>query len=599
MYCIHCGARLEGTPKFCYRCGQPVSQPEERQELTVEAKGPSAEGAVHAPKPRRPRRMRAWTRVLLILFLVLLSAVLVGTGAVVGMGLHRVDQLARIVPADTPVFISLCPTLLHLPQLRYVDNLRKAAGVFAVVPAALDLDEWLGPGDGRSLDVDLQRDVLPWIGREVSLALVNDADGNPQILFAAATRNKRGSDRFLSHLRSQFEDMDVDFRATVYRDVQITEVVPPGPPWAYATVKHMVLVASDVNALCDAIDRAADGSTAVLRDKRSFRTALGDLPRSRLGYVYLDWADLPQDLSENLDQAVPFLVTRFQAMETFAAAPQLGKDGLSIAYVTHYDLSRLSADHERELRQAADMDRLIALAPTDSIAYLSGRNLPVFFEALGADLPEELGSLMTQAQDAEFVDSLLSEMSGEYACFLSADSSGLLGQAEIPVGILFLFQIEDRQLMESTLGALAPAIAQDAYVDLRSDEINGATVWLLEDPSSEAAIGFGLTDDAMFLASSRNMLAVATASGGSELVDSALFQAATGPLPHPCRGQGYVDVHGALELADAFLGEADREQFDTIVRPYIEPILALSTAAEPMDKTGALRGTVFVHTAAQ
>lgn len=599
MYCIHCGSRLEGTPKFCYRCGQPVPQPEGTQGLVVRADTPSAERVQRPPKPKRPRRMPVWLKVFLILFLVLFSVAFVGAGTFAGMGLHRVDQLAKIVPADTPVIVSFCPTLLHLPQLRYTDNLRKAAAVFAVVPAALDLDEWVVQDNGWGLDVDLERDILPWIGREVSLALVSDADDDPQILLAAATRSERASDMFLSHLRSQLEDMDVAFRATVYRDIQITEMAPPAPPWAYATVKHMVVVASDVDVLRDTIDRAAGESTAALYDKRSFRTALDDLPPSRLGYVYLDRSDLPQGLSDGLDEVAPFLATRLRAVETFAAAPQLRRDGLSIAHVTHCNLSKLPADQERELQQSADVDRLIALAPAESIAYLSGRNLPMFVEALGADLLSVLAGQAEQDMGVQWIDSLLSELSGEYACLLSADSSGLPGIADAPAGILFLFGIEDRQLVEDRLSSLAALIAQDASLDLRLDEINDVTVWLLEDPGTELAIGFGFVDDAVFLASSRKMVEIATASGGSKLVDSPLFQAATGPLPRQCRGQSYVDVHEALQLAYALLDETDRQQFDEKVRPYIEPVLALGIATEPMDKAGVLRGTLFVHTAAQ
>jgi hypothetical protein len=558
---------------------------------------------------------------LLALIVVCSVAVL---GAYLWLGLHRTNQAARIVPAQTSAFVCISPSLLQLPQLRNADNLVKGAAVLAALPGVLEAGEAIQ--DNFSLDdfdVDPKKDILPWIGREMSLAVLHSGrrssdtgsapglaapakplpgayDGPPLVL-AAATRNRSASDAFLAKLRSQMEWQGILFEETTYRGTEITEIVSPrGIPLAYATFNHLVVIATDLDTLRDSIDAAAEDDIPVLNDQEAFKDVLDDLPANRFGYMYLDWPALTGHVWEDLE-ALP--MGGLQAIENVGVALSLASDGLRFDYVANYDLDALSQAEEELLRQSPNPHRLTDIAPADSLVYISGQNLPLVWETFeDSDLGETFREALQELEyttGVHFVNDILDLMPGEYAWVLAPDPAGFWGDETVWLGFLLFIEADERALVERNLDDLASALSQDSDIYLYQDEINRVPVWLLEDRYEGTTLGYGFMGDFLFIGTSRDMIRLATPAENSSLADNELFRAAVKPLPGKSRGYVYVNVQQSVRTAYQAMDDHAREEFNTTARPYMESIRAISMAAEPMDKKGVLRGVLFVHTEAE
>ena len=601
MYCIKCGTKLEGSPQFCHHCGQPLAQAS--RPVVPQPPGASLPVAAMPTATRRAQRkaLPKWLTIVLVGFLILVLACgVTATSVYLLLGLHRTNQAAKIVPAETTVFVSLSPTLLHLPQLRYAGNLTKAGAVFFALPQALGMGDVVQEGALLDLDVDPNKDILPWIGREVSLAVVGGDRGEaPRLILAVATRNKRASDAFLEEIQSEMEDRGVEFDEMTYRGTRIIEIVTSGSePWAYATFQHLVVIATDVDTLRDSIDAATQGGKRVLYRQASFKKTLDELPASRLGYIYLDWSELPEDIWDELEVLGELPIASFQAIKDISIAFGLRKDGLCFDHIIHYDTSALSSIQKQALRQSANPHKLIDIAPADVLAYVSGQKLFLTANALQEGLGEDIVEEIERETGVHLVDDVLSEMPGEYAWVLVSDRAGLLGE-DVPVGLLLFIEIEDRTQIEQSLEDLADALAEDGYLDFYQDEVNRVPVWFLGDEEADVAVGYGFVKDYLFIGTSKNVIELATDTGGSALADSKRFQTAVKPLPGGSSGYVYVDVQQSVEVIYRTLDDYDRDEFDENIRPYIESLLAISLATEPMDNNGVLGGALFVYTEAE
>ena len=596
MYCIHCGAKLEGRPKYCYHCGRPL-------DLASRPAVPQPPGALSptggAPPVviRRPRR-RYLPRWLVTTILVLIVVVLVCGGAVsavyLSLGLHRTFQAARVVPARTILLVSLSPTLQHLPQLRYADNVRKGGAVLVALLGIAEELDLVGQELPLDLDLDVERDILPWIGREVSLGIVPPGvgaeDGEGGLVLVAATRNRHTSDAFLEQLRYQLEGQDYEFEETIYRGAEITEFGRRGePPLAFTTVKHLVIAATSVDLLEEMIDAAEGDDKSALFEQRAFKDAVDSLPASRLGYAYFgSWSMLSEDIWEDLGPIEELPMARLLAMEKAIVALGLAEDGLCFDYARHYDLGALSSAQKDQLRQSASRHRLLDMTPRDAVLYISGQDLSSAVQSFTdtetwGDLENDIGIYQ--------LDDLLSSLTGDYAWVAVADSSGLLASV-VPMGVLFYIELEDRESVERILEDLF----QEMDLQLDEDEIDRVPVWLAEDENAGITIGYGFVEDYVFVGTSRNMIRLAVEARDAPLADNPAFRKAVKPLPQDNRGYLYVDVRELVDTLYREMDDDDQENFDATIRPYIESILSISNAAQSMDRHGVVRGVLFVQT---
>lgn len=597
MYCIKCGRELEGRPKFCPYCGQQltqVSRPETRG-------GAQTSRPAGAPPSRARRRRTVHAPRWLVTPALVLLGLVVGCLAVAGgvyfwLGMHRQNQAAKIVPEETSAFVCISPTLLQLPQLRNVENALDSGAMVAALPGVTGAAEAFQRNLPAGFDIDPRRDLLPWIGREVSLAVVPRDDTGPSLIMTAVTRNRDASDAFLDRFRSEMEEQGVEFDEDTYRGILVTRIASrTAARFSYATVNGMVVVASDAQTLRGSIDVAEEGRSSALYGRKDFREVLKDLPANRLGYVYLDWSSLMGPTLDELEEAGGMALNP-QMVEDTALALSLRRNGLRFDFRTQFDTRSLSGVESDWLSQSSSPRRVARLAPDASMVYVSGQDLPLALESFAGLGLYEVFDEIEYETGVDLEHDVLSQMQGEYAWVVAPDRGGLWGDEMTPVGLLLFMEVDNRRRLQDNLEDAVNALTMGGGVYTYADEIDGVPVSFLEDEYGEVTIGYGFVEDFLFLGSSREIVELAIAGRESPLSDSRLFQTAVQQLPGKVRGHGYVNVEDVLTTIYRAMDDFDREQFNEQTRAYVESVRAVSIGTKPMNKNGILEGALFVCT---
>jgi hypothetical protein len=566
--------------------------------------------------PASARKGKPLGRQLTVLLVAVLGVLLVLATALVGtyfgLGLHRTDQAATIVPAETTAFISVSPSLWQLRQLLVSGDVGSEVAFLAPIAGLLAAGQDVPSDIPLDLDIDPGRDILPWIGREVSVAVVPgsgfradfgsraalaapapgtmQAYEQPALVLAAATRSRRSSDRFLEGLREQLEERGFEFSTSMYRGVVVTEALSPGEvPIAYATVNRLVVLATDPASLEEAIDASLGAGGPVLASSDRFDDLVSRLPRNRLGYAYVNAAQLAADAVQDLDQ-----VGGLGAIDSLAVAASLRDDGLSLTFAAQYDVMRLPELVRQQLTKAPNPNRLAERVPSGALVYVSGQDLAHTWQSLlaseGGELLEQLGS----SGGADAADGLLSGFSGEYAIAVSADSGGLLGDTDVPIGLVALFDMAHRADAERSADELGDLFSGLVGGQPVAAELDGAQVWMVQDSYGGGSLSYGVVGDKLVVASSLDLARQVVESAGESLAESDRFREAVKPLPGRNRGYMYVDVELAVRALDWMLDDMARREFNESVRPYVQGVRTVALAAEPMDADGIVRGVLFV-----
>ena len=632
FFCPHCGQTHNPGTRFCPTTGQaiPVSYPCPKCGSDTEPGWracPNCGLVLAGTAPIAARNV--WARRLVIVGSIFLAVIIVACGVLyVGLGLFRTDQAARIVPADrTGILVSISPSLWQLPRLRYADRFAESAAVFVGVPGVLEVSQVIQNNLPVDLAIDPQADILPWMGREVSLAvLFSDESGSSilstgrlaaqttqnsptyrgtPLIFAAATRNQNASDAFLRKLKTQMEREGVEFEVFTYQGIEITQIVSPdNVPFAYATYNRMVVIATDADTLFASIDTAMGNNTPALYEQAGYRETLGKLPGNRLGTIYFNVKAFEAHGGSEILSALPS--RSFQAIEDMGLGFSLMEEGLRFDYLVNYRVNELPQVNIESLSQPANPHRLVNAAPADTFFYMSGQNLSRMWEiqANSSDggefldlLPSDFVQRIALETGVHLENDLFANMAGEYAWLLVPDADSFLPQfGEVPLGLLFFVQAENTAHVERSLDGLASSFAQEEGLEFYTDFFNGVEVQVMQQQSVNFVWGYGFLEDTLFVGTSRNMLNQAASGNQISLADNELFQAAIEPLPNDSQGYLYLDVQEAVRLIYQAMSDREKEDFNAEIRPYVSSIQALTLATEPMDKDGSSRGVLFVLT---
>lgn len=650
--CPLCGHPHPAGARFCPATGQPIPEPptlcpECGQNLRPDwiacpNCGTRLQGPLPYPQPSytlaqpRPRRRARW---LLVPGFLLLLVLVVAAALYLFLGLHRVNQIAKVVPADTRAVLSINPSLpqmLRLYQER--DALSDTFSIFAVLADLLDLNFSTAGSDLPAgmldntladLNIDLQHEILTWVGPEISLAVLNEERygslpagssahlakpasafyNTTPVMLAVATRNQKASADFLNRLRGQLERQGAEFQTWNYQDIPITEVVSGSDlPLAYAVYQHLVVVATHADIIVDSIDSAQGKDRAVLANQENYHQALDVLPANRLGYLYLDWPNTIGGFGFNV----------LSTTKNFGLALILEQSGLRFDYAFQYNLGLLTPQQVQALRQPAHADRLRQIVPADSLFYVSGMNVTQGWQS---SLTSEMGSAIQDVQaqlmwelgmptdnsqvdlEAEiewqtgvnFQNDLLAKMKGDYALVLAPDPDGLFGEEDIPFGLLFYVRVDDLENFQVDFNRVLQMMADGSGLDLYQERTNNIDTVYLEDSYGNMTLGYGFIQDVLFVGTSANMLELAARGPSQPLAANPIFQAAMDPLPED-RGSYYFDVAEIMRMYYNLLSEGERQDFNQNVRPYVDSIQSIGVSTGELKKQDWLYGSVFINT---
>ena len=504
------------------------------------------------------------------------------------------SRAAEIVPPDSFLFATFNP---NLQQADNFDLLKRAWGDMPGVgdklenwPAALFEDS----------DFDYEADIKPWLGPEAAVAITGMnllSGGEPSFLFAIATRDTGASDRFLDKVREQEGGT---FQEETYQGVTLhvkqVEDKTVEQPFTYATFNHFVVLASDDETMKDAID-AWKGKKSLAQDD-TFIKAQGSLPVERIGFAYVDYAQIiglakmamisgmAGPSTPGMDQ----LLSQAEAFQAVAFSLGFTPNGVRMDTVIVYDPAKLP---EEALQAGPSSNKILDRAPANAILYIPGMNLGTSMQT-GLDLlrqsdpstAEELDSALQTLREQlglDLEEELFPLLDGEFALILFPDPQGLMGMPDVPLGVMLITEVSDEGKMTNVLGKLETIFAASGEVETRREQVGGRDVTFLYEPTGNPVLGYAVADGFLILSTSADGMKTAL-EGGEVLSQAALFKAATAPLPKPNGGYFFFNLQETMDTLEKTMEPADLEDFTQKVKPFLRPLKAVAAAGEPVSQ---------------
>ena len=366
--------------------------------------------------------------------------------AQIAVGQSRSIAIATtFVPATSPFSLSLLSTpesLLALSQSGLPDDQIIAEG------------QQLRQSLSALIGLDYERDVLPWLGGEMTFALTDmdlDADAangeQPGYLLAIAIAPNRQLEarealRLLWQRRSLSGDVPRSERVSGVRLLYSAQLESKGVGAAASALvgDRFVLFANDARVLRRSI-RAAQ-STTNLAQNRAYRETVAQLPDERVGLAYFE----PSRMAMSLELSSGGVVARLR---------QAQRVGLSAKRFVNEDIS-LGAD---------EISRTMAFLPAESQWAIASADLSERSSALSAlgVAEKDLPSFMASAADGFYA---LGRVNAGWILIIERDEEKVAAQ--------------DAAALEKGYSAVPVALGEDeaAENDLKeSGAANEAIAW--------------------------------------------------------------------------------------------------------------------------
>ncbi|NSW82456.1 MAG: DUF3352 domain-containing protein [Syntrophothermus sp.] len=564
--CPNCNTTiLENDSLFCAGCGSPLTPPS-------------------VP----PRRKKLWIIAGVAVCLVLLGILAwrLWYGGPV--------RAAKLVPEDTDIFVVVKPD----PQ--QVKNFNHIKDIYLSIPEVREAVEEWEKDFRQEADLDFEADVKPWLGREAALAVPDlTVDEDPAVLLALETKDEAKTSACMRKMLARMEEDGYEFTTRVYQGTGVTVEENASNPFAYAITGDFLLVSNDEDLLCETIDRAKNNNKQNLANNEHYQEVMKRLPRGRALACYLDYQNLVQMARDEGSMGpVEWWLDRMEAYESIGYALSFVREGIRMDYV-----STLNPEKSSSLPTAgADkLEETLVLTPEDSVAYIGTTVIPSYLRNLLADVHTEPGlsdvseglNEMESETGIDIEQDILGWMKGEMALAIIPDNTGLFGETDIPVGFVFMVEVNDSDFAARKVDKIANVFMQEEPITLDHQTISGSEVrWLRDASSTDATLGYCFDNNYLIMGSSEYLFRQ-TLSKGNPLAKSPTFKSAMKEVPSPETSCMYFDVKKGTELLRKSLDSYDRQEFDQEVYPYVKPIKSVAFSAQ-VDKDNAESGTLMV-----
>jgi hypothetical protein len=456
---------------------------------------------------------------------------------------------AGAVPPDADIVISF-----DLLQVRDTDRVNRLVSAFAeplaaageIESADVDLLAEIDEELEAELGITLTDDVIPWIGRSVSIAVWIPADfeGDPDVLASIAVRDRGAAEAFVEALIDQ---STVDNGGTVER-----AQLRGGDRWIISEQGDTVVVVwldDDVMLLAPAmrtINRALDAREGTsLLDEPAFNEVLAELPSDRLVTMYFG-----PDFFESITE----LTSAFAGAGVPADVPTLEAIGVGFTLRDdgiQFDLAQVQESADDTVSFDVPVDSVAALPP-ETLGYLAftipeGVVDDTIIEGFRSVDPLAYDTLAEEAEELLGVDVfgvLLPAFAGDSMFAVVEARTGLIAeQSGVPLGLLGSLGVVDRPPVATALGSVEGLIEEQGFT------LVGENPTVVVADGTEF-VAYALTEGALVLGSPPPVV-VNYLGGAGGLTDGSLYR----ELDDALVGEGmsfYLDLEQSLALAREF-----------------------------------------------
>ena len=211
------------------------------------------------------------------------------------VGAKEPEYSARYYPPSTLAYAWVSLT----PGDGQFEEMRDIWGRFEDYPAFQDIIEQSKNDFNQESGIDFDTEIMPWIGPEISAALLAIEEEEPTAVATIGVRDSKTAAAFLAKWREYMaEGSDAAFQAGSHRGVDIW--VDDDAFQAYALTDNWLVYATDEKSLTDTLDRIEEGGGDSLADEAKFKAARVALPERRFASFYLNYQQGIEMLDEIL-----------------------------------------------------------------------------------------------------------------------------------------------------------------------------------------------------------------------------------------------------------------------------------------------------------
>lgn len=504
------------------------------------------------------------------------------------LGLAPQTQATRMMPADTPIYMSLS---LNLQNQAGYQNLKE---LYLDNPDVQDALDQLMADFEQDTSINFKEDIQPWLGTEAALAFprITDLDDfdTADILLTASTRDVEASEAFIQKLRDQGAEDGKPFQEGEHQGVfywfQETESEFDTPVYA-AIFDDFVVMTNSEETLFGAIDRSKSKGDS-LADDENYQAVMDALPSNGAFFTYIDWGTMADvALKEAPVELEPEQLSQLEALEGIGIAATLQPDGLQIDTAIRFDLEKLPESARAAFNRPGTPNQILNRIPANAIGFFNTYDLGSIWEqtrenlAASPDFEQQLADLEEET-GLNLDEDIFSWMTGESTLVVTEAQPA--DEFAPPLGGYLLIGTDDVELAQQKVDKLAELLSQEMFIEFESRTVGGQEMQVITDPVSQEIMGgYGFWEDFFVAGYLEDALVSAFAASDDPIVNSTSFKAVTDRLPDENYGYFYVNIDAIQRLVEAEMPEFDREDYENEVRPFIDPIKALGMASGPVE----------------
>ena len=491
------------------------------------------------------------------------AAALVGGGTIAYWALTRQQQLsvmpigANAIPQDALMVVSVSTDPGKWQQLREFGTPRSQAA-FDQNLAQLR-DRFL-----KSRGLEYQRDVQPWIGKEVTMAFLPPQAGvnvpppgqaaspptpQPTVMvlpIADALKAKEVLEQSPATKSGKWTERN-------YKGVKVRESQDSPSQSASIAVLDttQVMVANNPAAIDRAIDTVKGGAS--LAQTPGYGDALTQIKADdAMARFYVNIPAAANTSTANSNRAVPpQTLAQLQQNQGLAATATLANEGIQFK-----SISWLKPDSQRRFDTSNNAKMMPTRLPGDTLLMASGGNLKQFWQDYTQGVaanpiqfvnPEALKQGIRTTVGLDLEKDLLNWMQGEYSLALIPAPQG--APANLPASLVLMVRTNDRRAAETTLKKLDGVMADKYAFKVEESKIEGQSVvnWSL--PAASVNITRGWLDgDVAFLSLGAPVAGSFIPKPSTTLGENELFRKSTQSELGANNGHFYVDMDRVLKL---------------------------------------------------
>ncbi len=522
------------------------------------------------------------------------------------------EATARFIPERAPLYasINLRPGVSQLNLAREVYSLLRTDDF------ADHQDDLLEDIEDET-DIQFIDDVTPWLGTDVSFALLHEDIDVPEWIVLVQIKDRHGATDFIDEFVDYLEDeLHTEFDSDDYKDAELW--VASDEPIAVGVTDEYLLMGDSETTLEDIIQNLESPPEDALANDEAFLEARESVPAQRVMFLFaraedfLDlfeseiYAEVLNELpmpTDGADELMRYIDSSFP--NYVAASMAFVKHGIRLDVVMDTPPRKFVLGSDNQLRSSR-------VLPADTLILLSNVGVPEswnqFRSTLRDFLPEadvELEMFLVEFEDDTAVDlerDVIDSISGEIVAAVLPSKLRFdedLGGLSDPIEALLLADIENPRGILDALDVLTDMM-EDLGLVLERDTVGNhdlvtADIGEIGEMLGNPEPGYVVTDDWVVLGSHVDGLHrfYSTSVGETNALASvAEFKRVTEMAPDPLHFFLFVDLSGIVNMIEDALTGDMRSQYRRDIQPFLDPLNAFmiggSTTKEQIVYTAVL-----------